>query len=91
MTFDTACKKMYDYCISHGNPGIAGIGNTRDFWVFVPASDIDNVVDYSAVPIFINKVSGVARRIDYCNVKDMDMFYSADNIIVPEKYKPVYG
>ena len=85
--FDDICKKIYDYFCESGSPGIDGIGDAGEVWIFIKAPRVKNRVDYGSRPIFVDKKTGNMRYMDWYNDYDWQLHDNANKVDVPTKYR----
>ena len=91
LLFNEICRKMFNFFQQAGSPGISGIGDAGEYWIFVEASDIKGSVDYGSRPVFVDKKTGEARYMDWFNGHDWELHDAAKNVDVPKEYRPVYS
>ncbi len=90
ISFESACEKMYRDYRQCGYPGIGGIGDTGEEWVFIQApKEKDGDLPFGDCPIFINKNTGKHRWMVF-DAPDLKLLNTAKPIDVPEQYRPIY-
>lgn len=91
MNFSELCREMYTAFLRGGHPGISGIADAGECWVFKPASEKPDVREYGLYPYFVDKNTGTIRVFNFCSQKDWDLIENAENIDVPQELKPKYA
>ena len=81
---------MYRYFREQGSPGIGGIGDAGEAWVFIKAPQEKEMVDYGLHPVFVDKKTGEMRYMNWYNNHDWELHDTAKIVEVPEEYRPNY-
>lgn len=90
ISFEALCEKMYKDYRQCGYPGIGGIGDAGNEWVFIQAPKEKNgKLPLGDTPLFINKETGESRWMVF-DVPDLNLIKTTKQLTVPERYRPVY-
>lgn len=81
---------MYNAFRRDGYPGINGIADAGDFWIFNPASETKEETDYGKHPFIVDKKTVSVRCFDYLDEDDWKLLEASTQIDVPVEYRPVY-
>lgn len=90
VSFETTCEQMYKDYLQCGYPGIGGIGDAGEEWVFIQApKEKDGELPLGDKPYLINKKTGKGRFMEF-DIPDLKLLEEAKQIEIPEKFRPVY-
>jgi len=90
ITIEKVCEQIYKNYKRCGYPGIGGIGDVGEEWVFVQAPEKkDGELPIGDSPVFVNKKTGKTRSMVF-DVPDITSIKNATQINVPERFRPVY-
>lgn len=85
ITFETACKEMYESYKRLGFPGIDAVGDVGEEWVFLQATDGEaDAINFK--PIFYNKRNGKRRHMNFWDKNDQKLLNKAIKLNLPPKY-----
>lgn len=87
ITFENACKRMYDRYRAWGYPGINGAGDVGNEWIFLQGAGVpEEEYPIGPKPIFFNKMTGRQRVFEFGNPEDMKLLKEAVKLTVPAEY-----
>ena len=90
VSLESLCEKMYKDYRQTGYPGIGGIGDAGEEWVFIQApKEKDGELPRGLHPQFINKETGEYRCMVF-DVPDINLLKATKQLEVPERFRPVY-
>ena len=90
ISLESLCERMYNCYRRAGYPGIGGIGDAGEEWVFIQAPEEKNgELPIDCGPMFINKKTGQSRCMVF-DVTDMNLLRNTKQLTVPERFRPTY-
>ena len=90
-TFESVCERMYTMFRACGFPGIGGIADAGDEWVFIEAPTVKGgEIPLGDKPVFVNKQTGETRLMEF-DIPDLKKLNHAVEILVPAPYLPRYS